>query len=45
MGVVDEDGILEEDEVFVQLKRDNFKDDNSKVLTLLKLINKADGLA
>jgi hypothetical protein len=26
IGVVDEDGILEEDEVFVQIRRDNFKE-------------------
>lgn len=25
IGVVDEEGVLEEDEVFVQLKRDNFR--------------------
>ena len=29
MGVVDEEGILEENEVFVQIKRDNYKVDNA----------------
>ena len=30
MGVIDEDGILEEDEVFVQIKRDNYPKDGGK---------------
>ena len=45
MGVVDEDGILGEDEVFVQLKRDNFRmESDNKKPTLLKLIEKVDSL-
>ena len=41
MGVIDEDGYLEEDEVFVQLKRDNFKPINQKdpILMLIDIIN------
>ena len=32
MGVIDESGLLEENEIFVQLKRDNFrKGDTSKI--------------
>lgn len=30
MGVIDEDGILEEDEVFVQIKRDNYPKDGGQ---------------
>lgn len=32
MGVIDEDGILEENEVFVQVKRDDFKDKRTNTI-------------